>query len=77
MLSSINIKDEMTLSQFIVTTNLDGLTPYIKTAWGYAEVSYIRNPRTDPWAVCGKENGGFGQSFCVHGGTTVYLADNQ
>lgn len=76
MRESINVKDEMTLSQFAVTTNLDGLTPYIKTTWGYAEVGYIRNPRTDPWAVCPKENGGFGQSFCVHGGTTIYLAEN-
>ncbi len=38
-----------------------------------AEVGYIRNPSTDPWVVCPKENAGFGLSYCVHYGDALYL----
>lgn len=46
---------------------------FIPTAWGEQEVTSIRWPDTDPWIVCGKENGGFGLSYCVHYGTTLIV----
>lgn len=45
---------------------------FLHTFNGYAEVSGIRWPESNPWAVCPKENGGFGMSFCVHYGTKLY-----
>ncbi len=39
------------------------------------EVTGIRWPETDPWIVCGKENAGFGLSFCVHYGTPLFVED--
>jgi hypothetical protein len=38
---------------------------FIKTAWGLQEVTGIRMFSDGPWVVCGKENGGFGKSYCV------------
>ena len=47
---------------------------FIKTAWGFQEVGYVRWPDSNPWVVCPKENGGFGISYCVHYGTRLYTA---
>jgi len=44
--------------------------PYISTAWGFQEITGLRSDR---WVVCGKENAGFGISYCCHSGTTIYL----
>lgn len=43
-------------------------TMFIFALGQYREVSYVRNPKTDPWIVCPKDNGGFGMSYCVHYG---------
>ena len=32
---------------------------------GFARVSYVRWPETDPWVVCPDLNAGLGLSFCV------------
>lgn len=48
-------------------------TVYIDTAWGFQEVSGIRNFSDGPWVVCGKENGGFGISHMVLMESILYL----
>lgn len=35
-------------------------------------VAYIRWPESDCWAVCPEDNGGFGCSYAVHYGTTLW-----
>jgi len=48
---------------------------FLKTSQhGFCEVGYIRNPDLDPWAVCPKLNAGFGLSFAVHYGTSLYVS---
>jgi len=60
----------ITVKEFI--DNGSEETLYISTAWGFAEVSYIKWPETNPWAYCPKLNGGFGQSFMVCYSTDLY-----
>jgi len=50
-----------------------GQRVFISTAFGDLLVSHIRWASTDPWAVCPKANGGFGQSFCVCSNTPLSL----
>lgn len=50
-----------------------GQRAFISTAFGDLLVSHIRWASTDPWAVCPKANGGFGQSFCVCSNTPLSL----
>lgn len=45
---------------------------FIDTFNGPQEVTGIRWPETNPWVVCGKDNGGFGMSYCVHYGTALF-----
>ena len=45
---------------------------FLHTAWGYQEVDHVRWPDTDPWAVCPKMNGGYGQSFAVTKDTPLF-----
>ena len=45
-------------------------TVYIDTAWGRKEVTSLQR---DYWVRCGRDNGGFGMSFCCHAGTILIL----
>lgn len=47
---------------------------YLPTFHGPARVAYVRNPTTDPWAVCPDLNAGFGLSFCVDRGMLLYAS---
>jgi len=57
-----------TVADFIA----DGRESWIKTHTGVYQVSHIRWPETNPWAVTPKSNGGFGSSWCVHYQTALY-----
>jgi hypothetical protein len=48
------------------------LDVYLVTHLGACRVSHIRWYPENPWAVCPEENGGFGLSFAIHNGTTLY-----
>jgi len=50
----------------------DGRESWIRTHAGIFQVSHIRWPKTNPWAVTPDSNGGAGSSWCVHYGTTLY-----
>lgn len=57
-------------------THPDMVTTYLETSHlGFCRVGHVRNPYTDPWAVCPDENGGFGLSFAIHSGTTMHLVE--
>jgi len=38
---------------------------------GDKEVTGIRSFSDGAWVVCGKENAGFGMSYCIHMGTII------
>ncbi len=40
---------------------------------GDKEITGIRTFSDGDWVVCGKENGGFGMSFCIHAGTIIIV----
>lgn len=63
----------ITVKEFIDSGAPDGKILFIKTAWGYQEVNYIRWPETNPWVVCPKMNAGFGQSFMVCYDTQLFF----
>jgi len=48
---------------------------YLDTAWGRKLVSRIDWPQTNPWAVCPKDNGGFGMSYAVSNWTRLYFKE--
>jgi len=73
---------QITVSDFIQDGAFDqasglflyrGERVFLSTAWGDLLVGHIRWAATDPWAVCPKANGGFGQSFCVCKNTPLLL----
>ena len=67
-------KNAITVEEYINSGYKDKI--YLKTYLGMLEISHIRWPHTDPWAVCPKVNGGHGQSFAVHYGTLLYKASH-
>lgn len=46
---------------------------FLPTFRGDEEVTGIRTFSDGDWAVCGKANGGFGLSYCVHAGTIIIV----
>lgn len=67
-----------TIRKITVQDYIDGAggedNTYIQTHSGRYKVTYIRNPRTDPWVVCGT---GLDQtSWCVHGGTELEVEES-
>jgi len=42
-----------------------GVKVFLETAWGFQEVTSVRVFSDGPWVVCGRENAGFGLSYCV------------
>ncbi len=63
----------ITVRDYINGEAPEGATLYLPTAFGEYEVTGINWPHTDPWIVCGKANGGYGQSFCVHYDTRLIV----
>jgi len=57
--------DEAVLEESTRLFLFKGRRVFISTAWGDLLVSHIRWADRDPWAVCPRANGGFGQSFMV------------
>ena len=53
----------------------EGFKAFLPTLSGDLEVGYIRWPEVDPWAVCPKENGGYGMSFMVGLNTHLILKE--
>ena len=53
----------------------EGSKAFLPTFMGDVEVGYIRWPETNPWAVCPKENAGFGLSFMVGHDTLLIVKE--
>ena len=65
-----------TVEDFI-NGKLTGHKCYTDTAWGYHEISHVQWPKTNPWVVCPKMNGGYGQSFMVSYDTPLYREETK
>jgi hypothetical protein len=50
---------------------LEGKVVYLNTFNGKQEVTSMRVLGQDLWAVCGKDNGGFGMSYMVGADTKL------
>lgn len=46
---------------------------FLPTFQGDKEVTGIRSFSDGDWVVCGKDNGGFGMSYCIHAGTILIV----
>lgn len=69
---------KITVKQFLDQGGkaLPGTRVLLPTFSGNHEVGYIRGvEHRDPWAVCPRDNGGHGMSYCVHFGTELLVEE--
>jgi hypothetical protein len=62
--------EKITVKEYI-EGKANGKKVFTVNAFGRQEVTGIRWPETNPWIVCGKENAGFGISYCVNYSDTL------